>query len=58
MKNIEYRTPNVEGKGKLFIAFKVFSSILRHSIFIIQHSTFKKPNLLVSAMLVCVVCSK
>jgi hypothetical protein len=24
MKNIEYRTPNVEGKEELFIAFKVF----------------------------------
>jgi hypothetical protein len=38
MKNIEYRTPNVEGMEKLFIAFKVF--YLHPSTFDIHYSTF------------------
>jgi len=41
MKNIEYRTPNVEGKEELFIAFKVFyfhssTSDIHYSTFDIQ----------------------
>jgi hypothetical protein len=38
MKNIEYRTPNVEGKEKLFTAFKVF--YFHPSTFDIHYSTF------------------